>query len=232
MEIVPLSNSIGGGDARAPGFVIAADVSTPYQLLSEIFYTLGQRDVASPGILVRSGTSQRVSRFSLGGRERDDPCFTQELKVMRVGLLRPSSRDGGLEDLVSAVADVAPPPSRVTPLIERQARVPAEPALCPSVLVVPQGFVISALGYRIGTGCEGTGAGVTVPNVSSYDFAGLTRCLVRLKASAPDVGKETRAVLTANADVPLQTIVSTADALRSSPDGGILFPDVVLGIVR
>jgi hypothetical protein len=235
MEVVPLSKALGPGDAHAPEFVIAADASTPYQLLSETIYTLGQRGVTSPGILVRSGTSQRVLRFSLSVprlaelnavtvrtlKALEGPPVDLSAILEKGNALPPKSATSAAPapSIFFVPDDASSPPSRASD----------EPTISLSVLVVSQGFAVMSFGYRMGPGCEGAGSGLTI---SSYDFGALTRCIARIKGAAPAGAKETTAVLAANPDIPLQTIVSTADALRSSPDGGILFPEVALGVPR
>jgi biopolymer transport protein ExbD len=101
-----------------------------------------------------------------------------------------------------------------------------------NVLVADQGFMVTAFGYHIGTGCQGTGSGATVvigPN-GTYDYAGLTACVKSLKEKVPDADMETSATLVANSNITYQVVISTIDALRKSEDGKVLFPDVAFGV--
>ena len=109
------------------------------------------------------------------------------------------------------------------------------PTLSLNVVVIDKGFIISALGQRIGEGCQGTGTGVAVGRTSDgrdYDYAGLTTCAKRLKDKVPDAASETAATVTANANVPYQVIISTIDALRKTDDGTDLFPDINFGVPK
>jgi biopolymer transport protein ExbD len=104
-----------------------------------------------------------------------------------------------------------------------------------NIVVIDKGFIVSALGARIGEGCQGTGTGVAVgrsPDGKDYDYAGLTACAKRLKEKVPDAANETSATVTANANVTYQVIVSTIDALRKSDDGTELFPDINFGVPK
>jgi biopolymer transport protein ExbD len=107
-----------------------------------------------------------------------------------------------------------------------------EQSLSLNVLVADQGFMVTAFGYHIGTGCQGTGSGATVGMASdgTYDYAGLTACVKRLKEKVPDADMETSATLIANSNITYQVVISTIDALRKGDDGKVLFPDVAFGV--
>jgi biopolymer transport protein ExbD len=124
----------------------------------------------------------------------------------------------------TAIIDVKPPHHGTT----------AAPALTLNVLVLREGFVVSAMGRRLGPGCTGEGRGLAVgmkSDGSGYDFAALTECVTRLKALAPDYADERQAVVAANDDVRFDAIVGTLDAIRRK-DGVDLFPDVSFGVPR
>jgi biopolymer transport protein ExbD len=111
----------------------------------------------------------------------------------------------------------------------------AAPTLSMNVVVIDKGFIVSALGQRIGEGCQGVGTGVAVGRTADgkdYDYAGLSACAKRLKDKVPDAATETSATITANANVPYQVIISTIDALRKSEDGTELFPDINFGVPK
>jgi biopolymer transport protein ExbD len=102
-----------------------------------------------------------------------------------------------------------------------------------SVLVVPDGFSLKAKGGNVATGCQTAGSGLAVPKRSGqYDYAALRDCAEKLKASSPDFAGEQQVTVTANPEVPYQTVIATFDALRTANDGQNLFPEVAFGVVR
>ena len=56
-------------------------------------------------------------------------------------------------------------------------------------------------------------------------------CARRLKGARPEYAIESQVTLTANPDVPYQTVIAVMDALRSD-DAGELFPAVHFGVAR
>jgi biopolymer transport protein TolR len=118
------------------------------------------------------------------------------------------------------------------------ARQPSKPTLSLNIVIVDQGFLVSAFGQRIGEGCQGTGSGVAVglkPNAAGkpdYDYASLGACAKRLKNQVPDAEGETNATLIGNHDTPYRVIISTMDAIRKSDDGQVMFPDVNFGVPK
>jgi biopolymer transport protein ExbD len=118
------------------------------------------------------------------------------------------------------------------------ARPPTKPSLALNIIVIDNGFIVSAFGQRIGEGCQGPGSGVavglkTADGQRDYDYLGLTSCVQRLKNQVPEAADETAATLTANTGVPYQVIVSTIDAIRRSEDGKQeLFPDINFGVPK
>jgi biopolymer transport protein ExbD len=122
----------------------------------------------------------------------------------------------------------ASPPSRV----ERRAQ-PTAAKLGLTVVVLRDGFVVSAMGRRIGPGCEGPGDGLAVGRDTDgeYDFDGLTACAARLKALDPEFAQENDVTVTAAADVAYETVIHTLDALRSRGDES-LFPKVSFAVPR
>ncbi len=130
------------------------------------------------------------------------------------------------------------------------ARPPTTPTLSLNVIVLKEGFFVSAVGQRIGTGCQGAGAGLAVgmsttgtrividrqtkekKSIPDYDFAALTDCVQRLKAISPDFATEKQVVITTGPDTEFQTIINVMDALRKSPKGEELFPEVLFGVPK
>jgi biopolymer transport protein TolR len=115
---------------------------------------------------------------------------------------------------------------------ERPAPHDGPAALRLTALITHQGIVLTTASGAIAPGCSDLGAGVTLPNKGgAYDLAGLSACARRIKGVRPEYALESQVSLSANPDVPYETLVSVMDALRSD-DTGELFPEVQLGVVR
>jgi hypothetical protein len=65
-----------------------------------------------------------------------------------------------------------------------------------------------------------------LPN-GQYDYKSLTEKLKEIR-SAPDNATETKANFSADAQVPYDIVIATLDAMRTTEDGKLLFPDVAL----
>jgi biopolymer transport protein TolR len=116
-------------------------------------------------------------------------------------------------------------------------RPPGKPTLSLNIIVIDKGFIVSAFGQRIGDGCNGPGSGVavgmkTTDGVPDYDFQALTACAKKLKNQVPEAADETNATITANSNIPYQSIIGTCDAIRKAEDGQVLFPDVTFGVPK
>ena len=112
-------------------------------------------------------------------------------------------------------------------------RTPAEATLDLSVIVVGDGFSLKTRGGNVATGCGGAGTGLAIPKRDGlYDFTALRDCASRLKASVPEFSAEHAVTITANPQVPYEVVIATTDALRKSPDGQDMFPDVSFGVMR
>jgi biopolymer transport protein ExbD len=116
-------------------------------------------------------------------------------------------------------------------------RPPSKPTLSLNIVIINDGFIISALGSRVGPGCTGLGSGVAVGlkqggGAHEYDYAALNECANTLKHKVEDAADETAATITANKDIPYQVIISTMDALRKSDTGETLFPDINFGVPK
>jgi biopolymer transport protein TolR len=100
-----------------------------------------------------------------------------------------------------------------------------------TALVTAGGVALKTAGGSLAPGCEGAGAGITVPSRGgAYDLAGLTACARRVKAW-PEAAGETQVSVAASPEVPYETVIAVIDALRADGEG-TLFPDVSLGAVR
>lgn len=102
--------------------------------------------------------------------------------------------------------------------------------LRPTLMVVNEGFAIKTASGNVSSGCEAVGAGVAVPKRGGdYDYVALGACMQRLKQEA---GLETQAFVTANPTVEYQVIIAVLDAVRATPAGEPLFPDVSFQVPR
>jgi biopolymer transport protein TolR len=119
-----------------------------------------------------------------------------------------------------------------------------------TVVVLRDGFIVSALGQRMGPGCDGPGAGMAVGRGADgdYDYDALNACASKLKALSPKFADENDVTLSAASDVQYEVMVHTMDALRSSRDdadtlegakcagatctGAGLFPKVSFAVAR
>lgn len=128
------------------------------------------------------------------------------------------------------------------------ARPPTTPTLSLNVVVLKEGFFVSAIGQRIGPGCQGAGSGLAVgmsstlkkkdpktgqsTNEADYDYPALSECVERLKAISADFATERQVVITTGPDTQFQTIINVMDALRKTPKGDDLFPEVLFGVPK
>jgi biopolymer transport protein ExbD len=129
----------------------------------------------------------------------------------------------------TASIETNPPANKGTGV---RAEIPSQ-ALNLSVFIVTDGFSLKASGGSVAAGCEGVGAGITVPKQNGkYDFAGLTACATRLKGVSPDFADETQATITANPGVEFQTVIAVMDALRNTPTGDALFENIQFGMIK
>jgi biopolymer transport protein ExbD len=117
------------------------------------------------------------------------------------------------------------------PGTDRRAGVAPPPPLSLDVAVLHDGFVVSARGQRLREGCDAPGAGLAVglTKDGGRDFDGLTACVRRLKALAPEGDEDV--VITAANDVRYDAIIGTIDAVRGGASEA-LFPRVTFGIPR
>jgi biopolymer transport protein ExbD len=94
---------------------------------------------------------------------------------------------------------------------------PEKPPLNLTVSVGATGFTVAASG----------GVLPVIPKLATgqYDYKSLTAKLKEIKFS-PENGGETKANFSADASVPYEIVVATLDAMRTTEDGKILFPDI------
>jgi biopolymer transport protein TolR len=123
----------------------------------------------------------------------------------------------------TATIDTTPPASKGSGV---RNEVPSE-ALNLTVLIVNDGFSLKASGGNIAPGCQGPGPGIAIPMKNGkYDLDSLNICAARLKGSSPDYADENQVYITANPGTDYQTIVDVIDALRTTPQGDVLFDNV------
>ena len=92
-----------------------------------------------------------------------------------------------------------------------------KPPLNLTVSVGASGFTIAASGGVLPIVAK-------LPN-GQYDYKTLTTKLKEIK-SAPDNADETKATFNADANVPYDIVVATLDAMRTTEEGKVLFPDI------
>ena len=111
---------------------------------------------------------------------------------------------------------------------------PTVATLSLNVVVLKDGFLVSAVGRRIAPGCSGEGSGLAVGLGENgvHNYSELTDCVKKLKNLAADFQNERQVTLSANKDIPYQVVVSTIDALRKSKTGEELFPEVNFGVAK
>src|SRR6201999_2659008 len=94
---------------------------------------------------------------------------------------------------------------------------PPKPPLNLTVSVGATGFTVAAAG----------GVLPIVPKLGNgqHDYKALTVKLKEIQSS-PDHAAETKANFSADATTPYEVVVGTLDAMRTTEEGKILFPDV------
>ena len=102
-----------------------------------------------------------------------------------------------------------------------------------SVLITSEGHAIKTSAGNVAPGCKGAGPGIAIPrHGETYDFDALNACAGSLKKASPEFGEETQVFLSANPGIDYQTLVNTIDAVRATPKGDPLFPDVNFQVAR
>ena len=141
----------------------------------------------------------------------------------------------------TATIDSAPP----APSGGSSARASTQETLSLTVIVVPDGYSLKARGGNVAPGCNDTGPGLAVPikgkqpdGTPIYDNAKLNECARKLKALSAAFAAEHQVTISANPNIPYQSIIGAIDALRSAPiapgaaTADPLFPDIVFGLAR
>ncbi len=225
--IVPLAKAIVTAK-RSEEAILYVDAQTPYRLLVEVLFTLGQSEIGKDHFVARNKGRLVVSTFvppslkDLGELDVDVPP----------GLLDSAARASTASTAPSGAAtgSAAPVPS-VDPSATRLAP-RGGGRLSLSVYVMGDGMAVKTRKGNVATGCKNIGSGVAVPkHGGAHDYASLTGCLVRLRALRKADDDES-VTLTANPDVDFQTIMHTVDAMRSDAQGKPLFPTVNFGVAR
>lgn len=118
-------------------------------------------------------------------------------------------------------------------------RAPTTKTLSLTVIIVNEGFSIKAAGGNVAPGCADTGPGIAIPKKGNeFDFDSLRACAAKLKASSPDFGNEEQVTVSANPNIPYQTVIGAIDYLRDAPNPQDptktvkLFPEVNFGLAR
>ncbi len=108
-----------------------------------------------------------------------------------------------------------------------------------TLFITNDGISIKAAGGSIAPGCEGVGTGITIPSKGRdsagqpvLDYPALTKCAKRLKNQDADFKGETQIRITASNNISYRKVINTIDAVRATPDGKELFPDVLFAVPR
>ena len=101
------------------------------------------------------------------------------------------------------------------------------------ISVRADGLAIGNEHLEVGSGCAKSGIGLAVPRSPNapYDYAGLRRCLTRIRADAFSNGAfELTSTSTAEPSTPYETIMKVIDAVAKTDDGDDLIPDLDLAL--
>ncbi len=235
LHIVPLAKALTTSKKGPKEALLYVDAQTPYRVLIEVAYTLGQSEFSKQHFVARNGDRLAVWTFmppSIGRGSK----HLEELDV--------EIPPGFLDKAASATRSHRPPsgPSAAPstgPSTGPSSGPPAGPSLAPpkgvrlrlTTLVTGEGIAIKTSSGNVSAGCKKIGSGVAVPKrAGKYDFATLTDCLTRLKQYRK--AGEDYVTLSANPDVDFQTIMHVVDAVRFDKNGKPLFSTVHLGVAR
>jgi biopolymer transport protein TolR len=140
----------------------------------------------------------------------------------------------------TATIDTAPPKQGGGRANPNQA-----PTLGLTVLVVGDGFSLKAKGGNVAPGCNDTGPGLAIPKENgNYNYKALRECAAKLKGTSDAFKDERQVTVSANPNIPYQTVIGTMDALREralkpgeaepkeGDDSLALFPEVMFGLAR
>lgn len=101
-----------------------------------------------------------------------------------------------------------------------------------SAFITEQGVSLKTASGNVAPGCEGLGAGMTLPTRGgALDLASLSACARQIKAASPAFADETQVTVTASPGIDYASVVAVMDALRRD-DRGELFPEVSLAVAR
>jgi biopolymer transport protein ExbD len=100
-------------------------------------------------------------------------------------------------------------------------------ALNLTVIIVNDGFSLKASGGNVAPGCQGVGAGLSIPKKDGkYDYAALNACAESLKKASEKFAEETQFYVSANPGTEYQIIINVIDSMRQTAKGDPLFPNV------
>lgn len=219
LYVVPLANVVSTGEPPIDRALLFVDKDTPYRMVVEVLFTLGQRDVA---------------RFDLATKNAEGKTTAVTVATPSCAAVTMLAALEGLGALAGALgsASAAPLPTPTTPRAPEPSTsakklppCPDVPRLAPAVLVARDGLSIKARGGNVAPGCKDVGPGLAIPKTGgAYDFAALGACLVSLKALQPDFASENEITVSASPGIPFETVVAVMDAARAT------FPTVLFGV--
>jgi hypothetical protein len=107
-------------------------------------------------------------------------------------------------------------------------------ALNLTILIANDGISIKASGGNVAPNCQGAGPGITIPNRGGrYDYAGLNKCVAKLKKASDAFADENQAFITANPGTAYEVVIAVMDALRKTADGKeVLFDSINFKVLK
>lgn len=186
------------------GALVIADSATPYRLLVEVLYTLGQSGYGWYSLARtegdRTAKQRRVEAPSLEGGRIEGPL---------------DAGDGGSSDRAD---------------LEKLARELDGPL---TLTIVDEGYWFVTKAGPLAPGCETNAAdagSITVPRKGDkYDTDELTRCAKKIKATNT---KQRGITIAAWPAIPYGVVLDAMDAVRGRLGGDELFPEVRFGVHR
>lgn len=106
-----------------------------------------------------------------------------------------------------------------------------------TLMVTTQGVAIKSSGGNVAPGCESLGPGIAIPakgldtdGQPVLDAPALTSCVARLKRES--FSDESQVRIAASNGIAYRIIVQTIDAVRQTPAGEPMFPDILFTVPR
>ena len=204
-----------GSSERA---VLYVDRETPYRIVVEVLFTLGQRNFGTYALVVQSsdGSGKEASIELIAPRAGGGAPMAMPTTMLPTPLAPPGFKTPlplARPFMGKIVSDPIAPP------VVACGAVPLDF----DVRVVADGFGVRGFGGSLARDCTRGGLGRTIPlHAAAYDYDALAACAHAAKTCSPRYASERRVQLGMTPDLDFQHLVSTADAVRDD------FPELVL----